>query len=103
MSAKKVAGWNSRQAATLQHPRSTIADNDSEKSDLFVTVVPEVTYGQVIGTLGVERLSAKQEGSMRSARLTFQMAEMAVSRELFTAILERTQRFGVPPPLLQRG
>jgi hypothetical protein len=32
-----------------------------------------------------------------------QTAEVAVPRELFAAILERIQRFGVPPPLVQRG
>ena len=31
--------------------------------------------------------------------VTFQMAEVAVPRELFAAILERIQWFGVPPPL----
>jgi hypothetical protein len=31
------------------------------------------------------------------------MAEVAVPRELFAAILNRIQRFGVPPPLAQRG
>ena len=31
--------------------------------------------------------------------VTFQMAEVAVPRELFAAILERIRRFGVPPPL----
>ncbi len=36
-----------------------------------------------------------------SKYVTFQMAEVAVPRELFDAILERIQRFGVPPPLLQ--
>jgi hypothetical protein len=35
--------------------------------------------------------------------VTLQMAEVAVSRELFVAILDRIQRFGVPPPLIQRG
>ncbi len=35
--------------------------------------------------------------------MTFQMAEVAVPRELFAAILDRIQRFGVPPPLVQRG
>ena len=35
--------------------------------------------------------------------VTFQMAEVAVPRELFAAILDRIQRFGVPPPLIQRG
>ena len=39
----------------------------------------------------------------RAFRASDQMAEVAVPRELFAAILERIQRFGVPPPLLQRG
>ncbi len=34
--------------------------------------------------------------------VTFQMAEVAVPREVFVAILERIRRFGVPPPLVQR-
>jgi len=38
-----------------------------------------------------------------SKYVTFQMAEVAVPRALFAAILDRIQRFGVPPPLLQRG
>ena len=38
-----------------------------------------------------------------SRYLTFQMVEVAVPRELFAAILERIQWFGVPPPLRQRG
>ncbi len=38
-----------------------------------------------------------------SRYVIFQMAEVAVSRELFAAILERIQRFGVPPPLVRRG
>jgi hypothetical protein len=35
--------------------------------------------------------------------VTFQLAEVAVPRELFAAILDRIQRIGVPPPLVQRG
>jgi len=38
-----------------------------------------------------------------SRYVIFQMAEVAVPRELFAAILDRIQRFGVPPPLVQRG
>ncbi len=34
---------------------------------------------------------------------TIPPAEPAVPRELFAAILDRIQRFGVPPPLVQRG
>ena len=38
---------------------------------------------------------------VRHARyVTFQLAEVAVPRELFAAILDRIQRFGVPPPLM---
>ena len=37
-----------------------------------------------------------------SKYVTFQMADVAVPRELFAAILERIQRFRVPPPLLRR-
>ncbi len=33
----------------------------------------------------------------------FRMAEVAVPRELFAAILDRIQRFGVPRPLVQPG
>jgi len=33
--------------------------------------------------------------------VTFQMAEVAVPRQLFAAILERIQRFGAPPPLVR--
>jgi hypothetical protein len=38
-----------------------------------------------------------------SRSVVFQMAEVAVPRELFAAILDRVQRFGMPPPLVQRG
>ncbi len=34
--------------------------------------------------------------------VTFQMAEVALPRELFAAILERIQRFDVPQLLVQR-
>ncbi len=39
----------------------------------------------------------------RAKYVTFQMAEAAVPQKLFAAILDRVQRFGVPPPLVQRG
>ena len=35
--------------------------------------------------------------------VTFQLAEVAVPRELFAVTLDRIQRFGVPPPLVQCG
>ena len=38
-----------------------------------------------------------------SGYVIFQMAEVAVPRDLFAAILERIQRFGVPQPLVRHG
>jgi hypothetical protein len=35
--------------------------------------------------------------------VVFQLAEVAVPRELFARILERIQWFGVPPPLAEGG
>ncbi len=40
---------------------------------------------------------------MHSGYVIFQMAEVAVPRELFVAILGRIQLFGVPPPLVRHG
>ncbi len=51
-----------------------------------------------------ERLIKIGAKAVRHAKyVPFQMAEVAVPRELFGAILDRIQRFGVPPPLLRRG
>lgn len=33
--------------------------------------------------------------------VAFEMAEVAVPRELFAMIFDRVQRFGVPPPLVR--
>jgi hypothetical protein len=38
-----------------------------------------------------------------SRYVVFQMAEVAVPRELFARILERIPWFGVPPPLVPRA
>jgi hypothetical protein len=38
-----------------------------------------------------------------SARAGCARSACAVPRELFVVILDRIQRFGVPPPLVQRG
>ncbi len=55
------------------------------------------------GMLG-EKLIGSGAGVVRHAKyVTFQMAEVAVVGELFVAILERIQRFGVPTALVQRG
>jgi len=35
-----------------------------------------------------------------SGHVTFQLAEVAVTRELFAAILDRIARLAIPPPLV---
>ncbi len=53
---------------------------------------------------GVKPVGKEAAKVVRHAKyVTFQMAEVAVPHELFAAILDRIQRFGVPPPLLQCG
>jgi hypothetical protein len=50
---------------------------------------------------GPRRVVAK--AVTHSRYVVFQLAEVAVPRELFARILERIQGLGVPPPLVQRG
>ena len=54
-------------------------------------------------TLREKRIRIGAKVVRHSKYATFQMAEVAVRREEFAAILDRPQRFGVPPPLVQRG
>jgi hypothetical protein len=53
-------------------------------------------------TLREELIKIGAKVVTHSRYVIFQMAEVAVPRELFGAILDRIQRFGVPPPLVQR-
>ena len=55
----------------------------------------------VLTTLREKLIKIGAKVVRHSKYVTFQMAEVAVPRELFAAILERIQRFGVPPPLVQ--
>jgi len=54
-------------------------------------------------TLREKLIKIGAEVVIHSQYVTFQMAEVAVPRELFAAILDRIQRFGVPPPLVRHG
>ncbi len=54
-------------------------------------------------TLREKLIKIGAEVVTHSGCVIFQMAEVAVPRELFAAILDRIQRFGVPPPLVRRG
>ena len=54
-------------------------------------------------TMRVTLIKIRAKLVRHSKYVFFQMAEVAVPRKLFAAILERIGRFGVPPPLVQRG
>ncbi len=60
-----------------------------ERRALRNVLITDAVYPLCVGWAGSSRID--------------QVAEVAVPRELFAAILERIQRFGMPPPLLQRG
>ena len=53
------------------------------------------------GAPGLIKIGAKVV--THSGYVIFQMAEVAVPRDLFAAILDRIQRFGVPPSLVRHG
>ncbi len=50
---------------------------------------------------GLIKIGAKVIGHAKY--VTFQRAEVAMPCELFAAILDRVQQFGVQPPVVQRG
>ena len=58
-------------------------------------------HGWSLTTLREKLIKIVAKAVRRSKHVTFQMAEVAVPRELFVAILDRIQRFGVAPPLEQ--
>jgi hypothetical protein len=46
---------------------------------------------------------AKEPNWLRNVVAFITVVALTVPRELFAEILDRIQRFGVPPPLVQRG
>ena len=54
-------------------------------------------------TLGKKMIKIGAKVVRHSKHVAFQLAKVAVPRESFAAILDRIQRFGVPPPLVRRG
>ena len=72
---------------------------------LVYSVAPLVgIYGLVSSTTLREKQIKIGTKVVRHAEyVTFQMVEGAVPRELFAAVIDRVQRFGVPLPLVQCG
>ncbi len=65
--------------------------------------MPEAIQHWSLTTLREKLIKIAAKVVRHSKYVTFQMAEVAVPRKLFAAILERIQRFGVPPPLVHGG
>ena len=72
----------------------------------FLVLVGWVILGETVGPSGFGGIVLVMAGSYvvtHSRHVIFQMAEVPMPRELLARILDRIQRFGVPPPLVQRG
>ncbi len=65
--------------------------------------LPQAVQHWSLTTLREKLIKIGAKVVRQSKYVPFQMAEVAVPRELFAAILERIQRFGVPPPLVRHG
>ncbi len=65
--------------------------------------MPSSVKHRSLTTLREKLIKMEAKVVTHSRYVFFQMAEVAVPRELFAAILDRIQRFGVPLPLVQHG
>lgn len=83
--------------------RAAINDWAEEGSFPNRVALPRSIQHRLLITLLEELIRVAAKVVRHSKYVTFHMAEVAVPRGLFAAILERIQRFGVPPPLVQRG
>ena len=68
-----------------------------------VVSVSSQSEGLIGRRLTLKRIKIGAKEVRCSKYLTCRMAERAAPRELFAAILDRIQRFGMPAPLLQRA
>ena len=73
------------------------------RSYLWRLALPRYVHRRSLTTLREELIKIRAKVVRHAKYVTFQMAEVAVQRELFATILGRIQRFGVTPPLVQRG
>ncbi len=60
-------------------------------------------HGSSLTTLREKLIKIGAKVVRHAKYVTFQMAEVAVPRELFAAMFDGIQQFRVPPPLVQRG
>ncbi|MCP4249393.1 MAG: hypothetical protein GY778_20305 [bacterium] len=81
-------------------PISSLADNLGKS--LRRLALPRSAKHWSLTTVREKPIKIGAKVVRHASYVTFQMAEVAVPRELFAPILERIRRFGVPPPLVQR-
>ena len=65
--------------------------------------VPKSVSHWTLTTLREKLIKIGAKVTRHSKYVTFQLAEVAVPRELFTAILERITRLAMPPPSVGRA
>ena len=72
-------------------------------SSLRRLALPRTVQHWSLATLREKLIKIEAKVVRHAKYVTFQMAPVVVPRELFAAILERIQWFGVPPPLADDG
>ena len=65
--------------------------------------VPKSICQWTLTTLREKLIKIGAKVTRHSAYATFQLAEVAVIRKLFVAILDRIARLAIPPPLVPRA
>jgi hypothetical protein len=66
-------------------------------------VLPRDVKHWSLTTLREKLVKIGAKVTRHSRYVTFQLAEVAVTRNLFAAILDRIARLGIPPPLVCRA
>ncbi len=65
--------------------------------------VPKSVSHWMLTTLREKRIDIGAKVTRHSKYVTFQLAEVAVPRASFAAILEQTKRLAMPPPSVKRA
>ncbi len=89
--------------AEVVYPTQENASEIAEPKTFLALALPRSVKHWSLTTLREKLIKIGAKVVRHSGYVIFQMAEVAVPREVFATILERIQRLGVPPPLLQRG
>ena len=73
------------------------------RNSLLRPASPSTVRHRPLPSLQEILIAIEVQATRDATNMTFYLAEVAATRELFVAILDRIQRFGVPPPPVRPG